>query len=273
MSEWDDYEDENDNPTPEEVAAALRSISEGRARRQRELKVAPSIEKYFVHWDAAISAELVEEFRSRLDSATTEQDMQAFLASHPTLLVQPLGGGHGRWVIPQKRLGAEHVPDFMIAEKSPIGFEWTAVELESPKAKMFTKAGELSATTNHAIRQIEDWRVWLGRNRDYATRPHSASGLGLVDVDANVPGWVIIGRREEVSPDTHGRRRERGHRMGLRIHSYDWLLERAAARVRAPLAARGASAKTGRARCRSGSAGHLPRAVMIASATFFGASL
>jgi hypothetical protein len=35
--------------------------------------------------------------------------MQSYLSAHPELLIQHLGGGHGRWVIPQKRLGAEYL--------------------------------------------------------------------------------------------------------------------------------------------------------------------
>lgn len=73
------------------------------------------------------------------------------------LLAQIVGGGHGRWVIPRQRLGAEHVTDFLVGEKSSIGFEWLAVELESPKARMSRKSGDPTQTLNHAVRQITDW--------------------------------------------------------------------------------------------------------------------
>jgi Shedu protein SduA, C-terminal len=133
--------------------------------------------------------------------------------------------------LPQKRLGAEHVPDFMVADRDSAGFEWTAVELESPLARMFTKRGELASVANHAIRQIEDWRIWLGRNRDYAARPRDESGLGLVDIDANVAAWIVIGRRADLDPAFRERRRERSHRMNVKFHTYDWLLEVAKARA------------------------------------------
>ena len=231
----DDYAGEaecyfDDAPTAAELEEAVRTVVERGERRRREQVAEPALEQYAVGWNS-ITRDHVELFRRRLETATSEQDMQEFFEEHPTLLVQPLGGGHGRWVIPHKRLGAEHVPDFMIAEKSSLGFEWTAVELENPSAPMFTKAGEFSRTADHAIRQIEDWRVWLGRNRDYAVRPRDASGLGLVDIDANVPGWVLLGRRGDLSGDTRERRRERSQRMGIRLHTYDWLLERAEARA------------------------------------------
>ena len=224
-------EDCDDEMTAEELAAANAEIVNDRRRRRAELEGHPSLTEFLVDWDTVISADLVARFRQALDGAKVERDLQIFLEDNPTLLVQPLGGGHGRWVLPQKRLGGEHITDFMIAEKSSLGFEWTAVELESPTASIFTKAGEFSATASHAIRQIEDWRIWLGRNRDYATRPRDQSGLGLIDIDANVPGWIIIGRRSSMSAMTADRRRERSQKLGIRIHSYDWLLDRAEARI------------------------------------------
>lgn len=217
-------------PSAAEFADTMRRIAEERERRRREEACRPSLEPFAVSWDS-ITFEQVALFERRLETATKEQEMQDFFEEYPTLLIQPLSGGHGRWVIPHKRLGAEHVPDFMIAECSSIGFEWTAVELESPTARMFTKRGEVSSTTDHAIRQIEDWRVWLGRNRDYAARPRDESGLGLVDIDANVSAWVILGRRATLPADTRERRRERSQRMNIKLHSYEWLLERALSRA------------------------------------------
>lgn len=111
------------------------------------------------------------------------------------MLIQHLGGGHGRWVLPQKRLGAEHVPDFMIGEKDSLGYRWQAVELEHPKDRMFTKAGNPTAKLTHAIRQIQDWRTWLQQNQNYAARPERAKGSGYFDL----PLSVNCGRCEKVA--------------------------------------------------------------------------
>jgi hypothetical protein len=220
-----------DVPSRAEVAEFMEKHRAWRARVEREKAVEPSLKQFFVWWDD-IMPDLVDEFRRRLDAADDERAMQVFLEANPMILVQPLGGGHGRWVLPQKRLGAEHVTDFVVAEKSSIGFQWTAVELESPRARMFTKKGDFTTALTHAIRQIEDWRAWIGRNRDYAERPRDKSGLGLVDIDDNVPGWIILGRRGDAPPDTHDRRRSVSQQLRIEIHSYDWLLERAEARAK-----------------------------------------
>lgn len=206
------------------------SVADRENRRRRESEAEPGLREFFVFWDD-IDEDLVARFRSTLESATRESDLQLFLQEHPALLVQALSGGHGRWVIPQLRLGAHHVTDFMIAERNSLGFEWVAVELESPTRPMFTAGGDPSRYLVHALRQISDWRVWLSRNRDHAERPRDRSGLGLVDVGVDVPGWIVIGRRAEVSADILDRRRQLSRQTNVAIHSYDWLLDKAEGRL------------------------------------------
>jgi hypothetical protein len=124
----------------------------------------------------------------------------------------------------KQRLGAEHVTDFLIAERHSFGFAWQAVELESPLRPMFNKNGDPSRHLNHALRQLTDWRAWLKANQSYAARPRSEGGLGLTDIDANVKGLVLIGRRANIPDCTAARRRQMVQDLNVDIHSYDYLL-------------------------------------------------
>lgn len=108
---------------------------------------------FHVWWDE-IKKDDFEKLEAGIESAKKEEDIQKILALIPLLLVQHLRGGHGRWVIPKQKLGAEHVTDFIIGERHSFGFDWTAVELESPKLKMFTKKGNPTEALTHAIRQM-----------------------------------------------------------------------------------------------------------------------
>ncbi len=74
--------------------------------------------------------------RAAVDRATREEEIQAYLWDHPLMLVQHLGGGHGRWVIPKPRLGSEYIPDFIIGDRDSGGRRWIAVELEGPRRPM-----------------------------------------------------------------------------------------------------------------------------------------
>lgn len=154
--------------------------------------------------------------------------MQRFLEAHPCFLVQHLAEGSGAWVMPQARLGAEHVTDFLIAEMGYSGLMWYAVELERPHARIFTKKSDPSAALTHAIRQIEDWRAWLLRNLDYATRPRHQSGLGLTDIQPHLEGLIIMGCAQDLDPIATAAQRqslERAHQ--IKIRTYDWLADKA----------------------------------------------
>jgi hypothetical protein len=179
----------------------------------------------FLVWWKDFSQDDVEKFARRLSTATREEDIQKFLSKKPMLLARLLGGGHGRWVIPKQKLGSQYVTDFIIGERSSIGFEWYAVELEGPLAKMYTKAGDPTCKLTHAIRQIQDWRAWIQRNQNYAARNRSENGLGLTDIVSAVPGLILMGRRSDVSAGTSERRRQMVLDLNIKIHSYDWLLE------------------------------------------------
>lgn len=170
----------------------------------------------------------VAAFKTALEAARDEGDMQRCLETYPRILIQHLTVGRRSWVIPKKRLGSEHETDFLIAQKASDGFVWYAVELERPQAKMFNKNGDPSALLNHAIRQISDWRDWLSENLDYATKPHHRSGLNLTDIHPELEGIIIIGRDAEVdrrATAPRRRRLERVHRV--KIETYDWLLSQA----------------------------------------------
>ena len=77
---------------------------------RREVIASDPLGAHFVWWDD-LNRRHITRFKAALDSADREQDLKTFLERNPMLLVQHLGGGHGRWVIPHKRLGAEHVTD------------------------------------------------------------------------------------------------------------------------------------------------------------------
>ena len=205
-----------------DAAAKYKGLSQ-RPKTLDEYIADDPLGEFFVWWQGVKEDDLAT-LEKCIDDAWNERPVQRFLEENPLALVQHMKGGHGRYVIPQKRLGAEHVTDFMIGQKHSGGFEWEAVELESPRARMFTSKGDPTSQLTHAIRQIQDWRAWLRRNQDYAARPRSESGLGLTDIGPELPGFILIGRRQEIPDDTNDRRRQMVNDLNIRIHSYDFLL-------------------------------------------------
>lgn len=191
---------------------------------RQELESKVPLPEFFV-WDHKISQDDMNSLSFALEAADGERAMQIHFEEHPFLLVQHLGGGHGRWAIPHKRLGAQFVPDFLIGDKDSMGFHWIAVELESPTSPLFNTKGDPSKELTHAIRQIMDDRNWIGKNIDYATRARKDFGLELTDINDKLPGLIIIGRRKSVNPGTNALRRQYSEQFGINIHTYDWLMD------------------------------------------------
>lgn len=178
-----------------------------------------------VDWDALASDDL-EAFDACLQRATSERELQTFFAQRPMILGQLMLTSWERVVIPSKRLGAEHVTDFMLGGMGSDGPYWTAIELESPKAKLFTKKGDPTAILTHAIRQIQDWRSWLLVNQNYAARSGAHGGLGLMDVRPDVEGLIILGRRDENHLSTQRLRRQMASDLRIHLHSYEYVRDR-----------------------------------------------
>lgn len=195
-------------------------FTSSKASREEWLKRLP-LREYLVDIGETETAK-----RELRDALTTggEREMQRVIERHPRLLTDRLSAGFG-WVITQRRLGSEHVTDFLIAEQLSPGFYWQAVELESPRVPMFTRKGDPSRYLTHAIRQIQDWRSWLASNQPYASRPRSEHGLGLIQISANLPGLILIGRRAETNEATNALRRQMRNDLRIEIRTYDALTD------------------------------------------------
>lgn len=158
-----------------------------------------------------------------LADAEDERPLQAFLEAHHALLLRPLAAHHRGWVIPQPRLGGDYVPDFLACGLSSVGLSWLAIEIESPTAKLFSKNGDPSAVLNHAVHQIRQWRTWLSNNLSTARNPKQHNGLGLIDIYAELPGLILIGRSSDELEQFASWRVRMSRESNIEIRTYDYL--------------------------------------------------
>jgi hypothetical protein len=129
-------------------------------------------------------------------------------------------------------LGGKFIPDFLVGRLDSPGLRWKLVELQSPKAQLFTKADRPADQLREGIEQVLRWRRWLKNNRDMAIRSPSEDGLGLITIDSNTDGLVIIGRSTDRDDDASGEHLFQlswEHRIAIR--SYDWLARQARHRI------------------------------------------
>ena len=177
--------------------------------------------------DMSLTRNTVERFESIVDDAADEHPIQEFLQEHPALMARALLGASLCYCIPQKRLGSEYVPDFVVGDIDSLGVHWLLVELETPTSKLVTQTGELEMHARAGVKQIRDWRQWLTDNIGYARLRRAENGLGLYDISGSTPAVVVVGRRALSAETIQSSRLQHRDREQIAVHTYDWLIERA----------------------------------------------
>ena len=165
------------------------------------------------------ASETVDEFERVLDDAADERPLQKFLASSPVLLGPLVPSGGSYWCLDRPELGAEYIPDFLLATITSVGFKWVAIELESPNARALTRAALPANKLANALGQVRDWRTWLTENIAYARQER-----GLHDIDGTCEAFVVIGRRSTLDPKQIKKYRALSN-DGVTVMSYDRLLD------------------------------------------------
>ena len=223
-----DYE--ADMPSPDELAEMHHHHEESKREQALLDLIHEELEEFRVKPRLPTSEE-VASLVTAVENAEVEEDIQSFLTENPHILVEAVGRwGHRTYVLPKPKLGADLVPDYLIARTNSMGVSWQGIELERTSVIAFTKKGLPSAPLTQAVQQVIDWREWLKHNIDYAQRPRSNSGRGLVGIDGDLEAVVVVGRRGDYPPRFNAFRRQTDNERRITIRSYDGLIEAAASR-------------------------------------------
>ena len=188
------------------------------------------IESHAVSSDPANFLEATEELSSLLAQNGDELRLQLLLQQHPRILSEQFA--HCHHVFPRVKLGERFEADFFCLDIPSSGKEWIGIEIEDPSKKVITKSGRRTATLEHAIQQVRDWRRWVTDNIDYTRRSRDRSGLGLDEIHPRFLAWVIIGRRESFSGPFNSLRQQIFRDEFIQIRSWDGILERAVQRAK-----------------------------------------
>ncbi len=172
-----------------------------------------------------LSEDDITELKAIITAAKDERPIQNFLEQNSHILTSLLGGTE-RYCLPQKRLGAEYIPDFIIGDVNSLGFRWVLIELETPRSGIYLKNGlELDEKARKGRSQIIEWRTWLSDNIAYARQDRAKNGLGLFDIREKADAIVLVGRRLRMPKTKDAQRYEDHQSTNIQIHTYDWLLE------------------------------------------------
>lgn len=163
------------------------------------------------------SRKTLKDYYNLLNKNCDENAIHKFIKKNPIMLAYKMYGGKGNWLFSKPKFGCEYIPDFIMCTQDSAGFHWALIELESPNKKALRNNGQQTAYLSNAIKQINEWRIWLRKNISYARYE-----LGYFDIDAECPALIVIGRRKHITPELKDYYRELSN-DNLKIMSYDRL--------------------------------------------------
>lgn len=174
--------------------------------------------------DHAIEVD-IDRFEQVVCAANDEKSIQKHIEDNPHIITALLGGKN-RYCIPQKRLGAEYIPDFLISDTDSLGINWVLIELETPKSPIYLKTNDqLDKYARKGVSQIQEWREWLTSNIAYARNKRKENGLGLLDIRPSCRAVVVVGRRVYLRETKEIERNQFRDNSNIHIHTYDWLID------------------------------------------------
>jgi len=191
--------------------------------------------------------QLYNEFQSLLDESLEEAPLQSFLERNSDIIVDTFcQGAHYPVVFPKFRLADEFIPDFvMIGHRSGASWDVDLIEIEPAvlSGKLFNRQHQTTGRLRIAEGQVDQWQIWMGRNRDFFMRraidrilnehlwDRSPFFNTVTRNDISLMVWyrIVIGRRRDF--DTWGNQYRtniwRNSSNRLEIVTWDRLLDKA----------------------------------------------
>ncbi len=118
-------------------------------------------------FDGPLPFSVTEGLKKILDAGNGERDIQSWLNEHPEVVGRLFSWGTWPTIIrPHFSLGTEYVTDFLLID-APQWVDIYLIELENPSALAFNKDGTYSRSLNSAIKQTNEWKLWVNENHHY----------------------------------------------------------------------------------------------------------
>lgn len=106
-----------------------------------------------------------ENFKTALATAKNEHDIDTYLKRNWKLLYGIGKLQHNKIIVDSEfHIGNSYRADFVILSACSGYWQCDLIELQSPLDKIYTQKTEASSELREAIRQIEDWKIYIRRN-------------------------------------------------------------------------------------------------------------
>ena len=118
-----------------------------------------------------------------------EEELQVYLQSNPGFLAGLTGTPDNTdlAVLFKPKIGTQFVADFCVLQSYQGGSVANLIELETSDDQLFTKNGNPARRYATALKQVEDWRIWIDRNKVHFAKELVRTAKALPLISAKAP--------------------------------------------------------------------------------------
>ena len=104
-------------------------------------------------------------FKNALENADNERQIGAYIKQN-LWLISVLNEHSWNCVVPKAEfnIGGQYRADFIILSACSGYWNCVLIEMQSPKDRIFLKKGEPAKGLREALRQVQDWKMWIEAN-------------------------------------------------------------------------------------------------------------
>ncbi|MGO9014390.1 MAG: Shedu anti-phage system protein SduA domain-containing protein [Dissulfurispiraceae bacterium] len=147
--------------------------------------------------------EMLKTWEHLLDSDSKECKVQKYLERFPYFLpgLYDYHNGPRRGVIISKfPFGNDYESDFAFVTLNSMMLQFTFVEIERHRKKIFNRNSSFTQDFNHSLQQIRDWKLWGEKNIEILLSMCADlfQGYNIKNDHKTVRCYLVYGRRDEV---------------------------------------------------------------------------
>jgi hypothetical protein len=129
------------------------------------------------------------EFCEILATEPPEEILQSFLEHNPGFLTGITGtiDNTDLAVLYKPRIGSRYIADFCVLQSFQGGSVANLIEIETSHEPIYTKNGKPARRLSDALKQVEDWRLWIDQNQVHFAKELINSAKALSPFGDHVP--------------------------------------------------------------------------------------
>lgn len=174
-----------------------------------------------------------DKFKDIIYNCKNELEIQQYIKQNKkwfipgSIFVDYNFGHHDAYLFPEQELGNEFAVDYMLIGKNPDGYSIVLIEFEKTNTEYLLQTRNTeSESLRKGLTQIQDWKRWMDKNRDYFLRNIGLLQHGIGILVYQIHYYLVVSQRDFMTPVSLEVRSQSIYEMKkIRIVTFDRLVD------------------------------------------------